>query len=83
MTAKKIATSIPAEQYRALERARRSLKLGRSEAVQRALELWLAAQQEDARVAQYIRAYLARPEDAGEGGAYVSAWASGQHPEQW
>ena len=83
MTAKKIATSIPAEQYRALEKARRTLKLNRSEAVQRALDLWLAAQQADARVAQYIRAYLARPEDAGEGSAYVEAWATGQSAEEW
>lgn len=83
MTAKKIATSIPASQYRALERARRSLKLNRSEAVQRALDLWLASQQADARIEQYIRGYLAHPEDAREARAYVAAWASSQPGEEW
>jgi metal-responsive CopG/Arc/MetJ family transcriptional regulator len=82
MTARKIATSIPEEQYRALERARRSLKLNRSEAVQRAIDVWLAAQRDDARVEQYIRAYLAKPEDAAEGDAYVQAWASDLSPEE-
>ena len=82
MNARKIATSIPAEQYQALERARRRLKLKRSEAVQRALDLWLAAHERDARVEQYIRAYLRHPEDA-EQGAYARAWAKGLPREDW
>ena len=83
MNARKIATSIPAEQYRALERTRRKLKLNRSEAVQRALDLWLATQNVDARVERYLRAYLAKPEDAAETRAYVKAWAAGQQHEDW
>ena len=83
MTSKKIATSIPSEQYRALERTRRNLKLNRSEAVQRALGLWLASQETDARIEQYVRGYLSKPEDAAAGTAYVSAWASGLASEEW
>ena len=83
MNAIKIATSIPGEQYRALERTRRRLKLNRSEAVQRALSLWLTSQNADARVEQYVRAYLTHPEDAAEGDGYVEAWAAGQPPEEW
>ena len=83
MNAKKIATSIPGEQYRDLERVRRRLRLKRSEAVQSALELWLAAQERDSRVEQYVRAYQVHPEDAKEGKAYATAWASGQDHEDW
>ena len=83
MTARKIATSISAEQYQALERERRRLKLKRSEAVQLALELWLTAQSTDAKVAQYIRAYARHPEDAKEARAMVVAWAHGQPSEDW
>jgi hypothetical protein len=81
--AQKIATSIPAAQYRDLELARRKLKLNRSEAVQKALAFWLSAQKGDARTEQYIRAYLAHPEDEAEGAAYVEAWAAGQSHEEW
>jgi hypothetical protein len=83
MTARKIATSIPAEQYQSLERERRRLKLNRSQAVQLALELWLNVQTSDARVAQYIRAYTRHPEDAKEGKALAAAWAQGQAAEDW
>lgn len=83
MTVRKIATSIPAEQYRALERVRRVRKLNRSQAVQRALELWLASQAEDPRVQQYIRAYSQHPEDTAEARAFAEAWAKGQPKEEW
>lgn len=83
MNARKIATSIPAEQYRALERTRRKLKLNRSQAVQQALSFWLTSQHVDVRLEQYVRAYLAHPEDAAEGEAYVDAWVTGLAPEDW
>ena len=83
MNARKIATSISAQLYQALERERRRLKLKRSEAVQLALELWLTTQTADAKVAQYIRAYTRHPEDGKEGKAFVSAWAQGQPLEDW
>lgn len=83
MTAHKIAMSIPAEQYKALEKVRRKLKLNRSEAVQQALAAWLDAQQPDPRIEQYVRGYLAQPEDAAEGAALTAAWARGQQPEDW
>ncbi len=83
MNARKIATSIPSEQYRALERERRRLKLKRSEVVQRALAMWLSALQEEARVQQYIQAYMAHPEDEKEGRALASAWTTGQAAEDW
>jgi metal-responsive CopG/Arc/MetJ family transcriptional regulator len=83
MNAKKIATSVPGEQYAALERLRKRLKLGRSEAVQEALALWLAARERDARVEQYVRGYAAKPDDAAEARALVAAWASGQKAEDW
>ena len=43
MNAKKIATSVPGRQYEALERLRKRLRLGRSEAVQEALTALFAS----------------------------------------
>lgn len=83
MNAKKIATSLPAEQFKALERARRRLGLKRSEAVQQALELWLSAREGDERVAQYLRGYARHPDDPREARAMVRAWADGLEQEDW
>lgn len=83
MNARKIATSVSSLQYENVERERRRLKLKRSQVVQQALDLWLTTQRDDARVAQYIRAYTRHPEDLREGKAFVSAWAQGQGPEDW
>lgn len=83
MTARKIATSLPGEQYAALERVRKRLRLNRSEAVQEALALWLAAREGDDRVAQYIRDYAEHPDDAREAQAMADAWAEGLAAEDW
>lgn len=83
MTAKKIATSLPGDQYAALERVRKRLRLNRSEAVQEALALWLAAREGDDRVAQYVRGYAEHPDDVREASAMVEAWAEGLAAEDW
>ena len=83
MTAKKIAISVPASQHAALERVRKRLRLNRSEAVQEALAIWLAAREGDDRVAQYVRGYADHPDDAGEARAMVDAWAEGLAAENW
>lgn len=83
MNAKKIATSLPGSQYAALERVRKRLRLNRSEAVQEAIAIWLAARQGDDRVAQYIRGYADHPDDIREARAMVDAWAEGLTAEDW
>jgi hypothetical protein len=83
VNAKKIATSVPGRQYEALERLRKRLRLGRSEAVQEALAMWLAARQGDERVLQYVRGYAAQPDDAREARALARAWAEGLEAEEW
>jgi len=83
MTAKKIATSLPEEQYEALERARRKLKLRRSTAIQQAIARWLDSVAGDARVEAYVRGYTAQPDDAHEARALTRAWASGAEREDW
>lgn len=83
MNAKKIATSLPGSQYEALERLRKRLRIGRSEAVQEALALWIAAREGDARVTQYVRGYVDRPDDAPEAHALAQAWSTGQEAEDW
>jgi metal-responsive CopG/Arc/MetJ family transcriptional regulator len=83
MTAVKVATSIPADQFTALEAVRQHLGLSRSAAVQEALRLWLAAQESGEAAARYVKGYMAIPEDAGEGEAFVNAWADGMEAEDW
>ncbi|HEY3353289.1 MAG TPA: hypothetical protein VGQ83_08585 [Polyangia bacterium] len=83
MNARKIATSLPAAQFAALERTRRRLHLRRSEAVQQALARWLSAHELDSSVDQYIRGYLNHPEDAREARAFTKAWAKGLEHEDW
>jgi metal-responsive CopG/Arc/MetJ family transcriptional regulator len=83
MNAKKIATSLPGEQYAALERVRKRLRIRRSQAVQEALAMWLTAREGDARVAQYVRGYTEHPDDPSETLALAEAWASGVEAEEW
>jgi hypothetical protein len=83
MNAKKIATSVPGSQYEALERLRKRLRLGRSEAIQEALAMWLAAREGDARVVQYVRGYADHPDDAREARALAEAWTEGLEAEEW
>lgn len=83
MNARKIATSVPGGQYAALERVRKRLRLKRSEAIQAALALWLAAREGDERDAQYIRGYTKHPDDPREARATVDAWAEGLEAEDW
>lgn len=83
MSAVKIATSVPAEQFRALEEVRGRLGLKRSAAVQEALALWLAARDSGESIASYLRGYMTQPEDAGEAGGFVEAWTDGMEAEDW
>ena len=83
MTSVKIAASLPADQFAALEKARRQLGLKRSAVVQEALALWLAARQEGEAAARYVEGYLSVAEDAAVGDALVTAWADGVTAEDW
>ena len=83
MYAKKVATSIRGDQYEALERVRRRLKLRRSQAVQQALDLWLTSRERDQRIEQYVRGYASQPDDPRDAHAYAEAWAKGHEGEDW
>ena len=83
MPAVKIATSVPGEQFQALEEVRGRLGLKRSAAVQEALALWLAARDSGDSIASYLRGYMTQPEDGGEAGGFVEAWADGMEAEDW
>ncbi|MBI3635497.1 MAG: ribbon-helix-helix protein, CopG family [Candidatus Rokubacteria bacterium] len=58
----KIAVSIPAATYRAVERARKTSGLSRSAVVQDALRHWLDHQTQAALVREYEAGYRRRPE---------------------
>jgi len=81
--AEKIAVTMPAELHRRLEEARNRLGLNRSEAVQRAVHLWLKAQEGDPRIEQYLRGYQTHPDDPGEATAFAEAWTQGVAGEDW
>ncbi len=83
MPAVKIATSVPAEQFRNLEAVRKQLGLKRSAAVQEALALWLAGKQSADSIQAYLRGYMGQPEDAAEADGFVNAWADGMEAEDW
>ncbi len=83
MPAVKIATSVPAEQFRNLEAVRKQLGLKRSAVVQEALALWLAGKEAADGIQAYLRGYIDQPEDAVEAGGLVEAWAEGMESEDW
>ena len=65
-SAAKIAISLPAELYRALEGARRRTGKSRSAVVQEALREWLRRQVRGDLVREYEEGYRRSPEDAEE-----------------
>jgi len=63
MTAfKKVAVSVPADTYVALERARGKLGKSRSEVVALAIRDWLSGLEASAQRERYVAGYLRRPE---------------------
>ena len=65
-SAAKIAVSLPADLYRALENVRRRSGRSRSAVVQEAVRDWLRRQARGNLVREYEEGYRARPESADE-----------------
>lgn len=82
-SSEKVAISLPSETLRKLERARKRLRLNRSEAIRQAVQMWLSRGEEDPRVAAYVRAYQSHPDDPAETGGHLEAWAEGIDAEKW
>ncbi len=79
----KMAVSVPADLYRALERARKQRRAGRSEVVQEALRLWIDRQRELGLIGQYEAGYRQRPETAAEIRAAEAAAVRLLAAEEW
>ena len=79
----KVAITLPANAFRALERVRKRLRLNRSEAIQQAVANWLSAQEGEPRIDEYIRGYRAQPDDDREAMAFARAWGQGLEAEDW
>jgi Arc/MetJ-type ribon-helix-helix transcriptional regulator len=62
MAVQKVAFSLPQPLYRTVERARRRTRQSRSAVMQEALRLWVARDQEAARIRKYVDGYRQRPE---------------------
>jgi metal-responsive CopG/Arc/MetJ family transcriptional regulator len=72
-TSKKVAVSIPAPLYQAVERTRRKSGQGRSAAFQEALQHWLREQEEAGLRRRYVAGYRREPETEDEIRAAESA----------
>jgi metal-responsive CopG/Arc/MetJ family transcriptional regulator len=64
--AMKVAVSIPADLYRAVEQARKRRKKSRSAVMQDALRYWLKLEAEAALVREYEEGYRRKPESRRE-----------------
>jgi Arc/MetJ-type ribon-helix-helix transcriptional regulator len=62
MAVQKVAFSLPRPLYRTVEQARRRTRQSRSAVMQEALRLWVARDQEAARIRKYVAGYRQRPE---------------------
>jgi metal-responsive CopG/Arc/MetJ family transcriptional regulator len=80
----KVAVTVPAELFRAVESARRGRSQTRSAAFQEALRQWLRAEQRSALVRQYEAGYRRRPESQREiDAALVTAVGLLHDDEEW
>jgi metal-responsive CopG/Arc/MetJ family transcriptional regulator len=81
--ATKVAVSIPAELYRAVERIRRASGKTRSAIVQDALRHWLRSQTEALLVREYEAGYRRLPESRREIDAATAAAVRLLSSEEW
>jgi metal-responsive CopG/Arc/MetJ family transcriptional regulator len=78
----KVAVTIPADLFRAVEAARRGRAQTRSAAVQEALRQWLLAEKRAALVRQYEAGYRRRPESRREVDAALATAAGLFHDDE-
>lgn len=79
----KIAVTIPDDQMRSLERARKRQRLPRSRVVQQALSFYFAHAGLSEDVRAYEAAYRRKPEKRAEATAYARAAARVLDTEDW
>ena len=76
----KVAVSIPAATFQALERERKRLHFSRSKLVTQAIDAWLRGRELDEADRRYVEAYLREPERTEEVAAVAAAAVSGWEP---
>lgn len=81
--ATKVAVSIPADLYRAVERVRKRRRKSRSAVVQDALRNWLRLEAEAALVREYEEGYRRKPESRPEVKAADAAAARVLAATEW
>ena len=83
MTAAKVAVSIPASLFEAVEEKRRSSGQTRSQFVQRALETLLERLEVQEAERQYVEGYNRQPETDGEVAAVHEAGLAALRAQPW
>ena len=79
----KTAITVPGEQYRRVERIRKSRGLSRSEVIAMALDAFFRALDRKELEERYVRGYRRHPEKPDELGPWIARGLHGTGPEHW
>ncbi len=79
----KVAVSLPLEEYREVEKARKQLHISRSAVISEALKCWIAAGHEQEKIRAYVEGYRRTPETAHEQKLFESLATEVLAAEEW
>jgi metal-responsive CopG/Arc/MetJ family transcriptional regulator len=79
----KVAVSLPVDEYRQVEKARKQLNISRSAVITRALKCWMAASRDQDRVRAYVDGYLRNPETSAEVALFHALASESLATEAW
>ncbi len=79
----KVAISLPLEEYRQVEKARKQLRLSRSAVISEALKCWIAIGHEQGKIRAYVEGYRRNPETVHEQNLFESLTTEVLAAEEW
>jgi metal-responsive CopG/Arc/MetJ family transcriptional regulator len=79
----KVAVSLPVEEYRQVEKARKQRRISRSAIISEAIKHWIAANREQEKIHAYVEGYQRLPETARELKLFESLAGEVLAAEEW
>ena len=79
----KLAVSLPREEYRQVEKARREMRIPRSAVISLAIRRWLFAMQEQEKIHGYVQGYQRCPETDRETKAFSKLGQDALAGQEW
>ena len=79
----KVAISLPLEEYRQVEKARKKLQISRSAVISEALKCWIARGYEQEKIRAYVEGYQRTPETDSEQKPFESLTTEVLAAEEW